>query len=59
MRERAGLTMEQAAAHLEKTRTALSRIESGDSRVDVHLAKSIMESTTHTNRICWIRSVKR
>lgn len=35
--------MEQAAAHLEKTRTALSRIESGDSRVDVHLAKSIMD----------------
>ncbi len=43
MRERAGLTMEDAAIHLEKTRTAVSRIESGDSRVDVHLAKSIMD----------------
>lgn len=43
MRERAGLTMEEAATHLEKTRTAVSRIESGDSRVDVHLAKSIMD----------------
>jgi transcriptional regulator with XRE-family HTH domain len=43
MRERAGLTMEEAAARLEKTRTAVSRIESGESRVDIHLAKSIMD----------------
>ncbi|CRK61789.1 Putative DNA-binding protein in cluster with Type I restriction-modification system [Alloactinosynnema sp. L-07] len=43
MRERAGLTMEEAAARLEKTRTAVSRIESGESRVDIHLARSIMD----------------
>lgn len=43
MRERAGLKMEDAAVKLEKTRTVVSRIESGDSRVDVHLAKSMMD----------------
>ncbi len=43
MRESAGLSMDEAARQLDKSRTALFRIESGENRVDVHLIRSIMD----------------
>lgn len=43
MRERANLTLEEAAPLLEKTRSALQRIEKGETRADVHLLRSMME----------------
>lgn len=43
MREAAGLSLEEAALRLEKTRSSLHRCEHGMSRVDVHLAKSMMD----------------
>lgn len=43
LREKAGLTTEQAAARLDKNRTSLVRIESGEYRADVHLVKSMMD----------------
>ncbi len=43
MRETAGLNMDDAAAKLDKSRTALFRIESGETKVDVHLARSMMD----------------
>lgn len=43
MRERAGLTLEEAAPRLEKTRSSLCRIENGQTRADVHLLKSMMD----------------
>jgi transcriptional regulator with XRE-family HTH domain len=42
-RQHAGLTVVQAAAHLEITRSALSRFENGIGGVNVHLLKSMMD----------------
>jgi transcriptional regulator with XRE-family HTH domain len=42
-RQHAGLTVVEAAARLEITRSGLSRIENGIGRVDVHLIKSMMD----------------
>ncbi|WP_312872919.1 helix-turn-helix domain-containing protein [Kibdelosporangium persicum] len=43
MREQAGLSLDEAASRLDKTRSALHRVETGETRVDVHLARSIMD----------------
>lgn len=43
MRESAGLSMEEAAARLDKSRSSLFRIEIGESRADVHLVRSMMD----------------
>jgi transcriptional regulator with XRE-family HTH domain len=43
MRETAGFSMDDASDRLDKSRTALFRIESGETRVDVHLARSMMD----------------
>ncbi len=43
MREQAGLTLEEAAQRLDKKRSSLGRIETGQSRADVHLARSMMD----------------
>lgn len=43
LRERAGLTLDQAAPRLYKTRSSLHRIEVGETRADVHLIKSMMD----------------
>lgn len=43
LREDAGHTLEVAAPMLDKTRSALQRIESGETRPDVHLVRSMMD----------------
>ncbi|CAM4111467.1 helix-turn-helix transcriptional regulator [Kibdelosporangium persicum] len=43
MREEAGHTLESAAPMLDKTKSALHRIETGETRADVHLVRSIMD----------------
>lgn len=43
LREAAGLTIADAAAKLDKTRSALHRIEAGQTRADVHLIRSMMD----------------
>lgn len=43
MREAAGLTLDAAAPRLDKTRSALSRIETAQSKADVHLVRSMMD----------------
>jgi transcriptional regulator with XRE-family HTH domain len=43
MREKAGLTLESAASKLDKTRSSLGRVETGQSRADVHLIRSMMD----------------
>jgi transcriptional regulator with XRE-family HTH domain len=43
LREDAGHTLEAAAPMLDKTRSALQRIESGETRPDVHLVRSMMD----------------
>src|SRR5436189_9164 len=43
LRESAGLSMETAAARLDKNRTSLVRIESGQYQADVHLIRSMMD----------------
>lgn len=43
MRVRARMTLDDAAAALYKTRSALHRIEKGETLVDVHLVKSMMD----------------
>jgi transcriptional regulator with XRE-family HTH domain len=43
LREAAGLSMDAAAAKLDKSRTSLFRIESGEYRADVHLVRSMMD----------------
>jgi transcriptional regulator with XRE-family HTH domain len=44
MREQAGLTLEQACVKLDKTRSALGRIETGMTKADVHLIRSMMDT---------------
>lgn len=43
MREQSGMSIEDAALALDKKRTSMYRIEAGESRVDVHLARSMMD----------------
>lgn len=43
MRQQAGLTLEEAAARLDKTRSGLHRRETGYTKTDVHLARSMMD----------------
>ncbi|WP_246256901.1 helix-turn-helix domain-containing protein [Amycolatopsis anabasis] len=43
MRERADMTLNQAAARLDKTRTSLHRIEVGETLADVHLIRTMMD----------------
>lgn len=47
LREAAGLTLEEAAPRLDKTRSALSRIETAMSRADVHIVRSMMDLYDH------------
>jgi transcriptional regulator with XRE-family HTH domain len=47
MREQTGWTLEEAARRLDKTRSSLGRIETGQSRADVHLARSMMDLYDH------------
>jgi transcriptional regulator with XRE-family HTH domain len=43
MREDAGLTLVEAAPRLDKTKSALSRVENGETTADVHLIRSMMD----------------
>lgn len=43
MREAAGMTLDVAAPKLDKTRSALSRIELAQSKADVHIVRSMMD----------------
>ncbi|MFC0107913.1 helix-turn-helix domain-containing protein [Kibdelosporangium aridum] len=43
LRDKAGLTLDEAARRLEKTRSALNRIETGATKADVHLVQSMMD----------------
>jgi transcriptional regulator with XRE-family HTH domain len=43
LREEAGLSLEEAAVKLEKTRSSLNRIETGTTRADVHFVRSLMD----------------
>ncbi|MFE9745199.1 helix-turn-helix transcriptional regulator [Saccharothrix saharensis] len=47
MREAAGMTIEDAAAALDKHRNSLYRLEAGETRLDVHLARSMMDVYDH------------
>jgi len=47
MREQAGMTLEAAAPRLDKTRSSLGRVETGQSRADVHLVRSMMDLYDH------------
>jgi hypothetical protein len=47
MREQAGMTLEEAAPRLDKTRSSLGRIETGTTRADVHLIRSMMDIYDH------------
>jgi hypothetical protein len=43
MRENARMTLAEAAPRLQKTRSALGRIEKGETAADVHLVRSMMD----------------
>jgi transcriptional regulator with XRE-family HTH domain len=43
LRESVGMSLEEAARRLDKSRTALHRVESGETRADVHLIRSMMD----------------
>lgn len=43
IRETAGLNLEEAARRLDKTRSALQRIEAGETKADVHFIRSAMD----------------
>lgn len=43
LRESAGLNLEDAARRLDKARSSLHRIETGETRADVHLIRSMMD----------------
>lgn len=47
MREQARMTLEDAAPRLDKTKSALSRIETGMAKADVHLVRSMMDVYDH------------
>ncbi|GAB3438528.1 helix-turn-helix domain-containing protein [Actinophytocola sediminis] len=44
LREEAGLSLDQAAEKLEKTRSSFHRIETGATRADVHFVRSLMDT---------------
>ncbi|MFC0105647.1 helix-turn-helix domain-containing protein [Kibdelosporangium aridum] len=43
MRKQAHLTLELAAPKLDKTRSALHRVETGQTKANVHLVRSMMD----------------
>ena len=43
LRESAGLSLDEAALRLEKTHRSLNRYETGESAIDMHLARSMMD----------------
>jgi DNA-binding XRE family transcriptional regulator len=43
MRVRAKMTLDDAAAALDKTRSTLHRVEQGETRADIHLVRSMMD----------------
>ncbi|MBP2331061.1 transcriptional regulator with XRE-family HTH domain [Kibdelosporangium banguiense] len=43
LREQAGLTLADAAPKLDKKRSALHRVETGETKADVHLVRSMMD----------------
>lgn len=43
MREAAHLTLDEAAKRLDKKRSSLHRVETGETRADVHLVRSMMD----------------
>jgi hypothetical protein len=43
MRETAGMTLTEAAPKLDKTRSALGRIEKGETAADVHVVRTMMD----------------
>ncbi|MET0236098.1 MAG: helix-turn-helix transcriptional regulator [Kibdelosporangium sp.] len=43
MREQAGHTLDTAAVELDKTRSALHRVETGETKADVHLVRTMMD----------------
>ena len=43
LREQAGLTLEEAAPRLDKKKSALHRIETGQTKADVHFVRSLMD----------------
>lgn len=47
MREKSGMTLEAAARMLDKTRSSLGRIETGQTKADVHLIRSMMDLYDH------------
>jgi len=47
MREAAGMTIEDAALALDKHRNSLYRLEAGETKLDVHLARSMMDVYDH------------
>lgn len=47
IREGANLTLNEAAKRLDKTRSALQRIETGATRADVHFIRSAMDIYDH------------
>lgn len=47
MREDAGLSVEDAAIALDKHRNSLYRLEAGETKLDVHLARSMMDVYDH------------
>ncbi|CAM3373887.1 helix-turn-helix transcriptional regulator [Kibdelosporangium persicum] len=47
MRKRSGLNLDDAALRLDKTRSALHRIETGEGKPDVHVVRSMMDLYEH------------
>jgi transcriptional regulator with XRE-family HTH domain len=44
LREKAGLGLDEAALKLEKARSSLHRIETGQTRADIHIVRSMMDT---------------
>lgn len=47
LREQARMTLDEAAAKLDKTRSSLARVEKGETKADVHLVRSMMDVYDH------------
>lgn len=47
LRELSGMTLEEAAPRLDKTKSSLARVETGKTRADVHLVRSMMDLYDH------------
>lgn len=47
MRNQAGMTLEQAGEVLHRTRSALHRLEKGETILDIHIVKSMMDLYDH------------